>query len=106
MRAFVIHPADTVATMIEDAAPGTVAIHGAVAATIQAPQAIAVGHKIAIRPMMPNEVVIKFGIPIGLATREITPGEWVHLHNCKSSLDERSNQFDRHSGQSSDVAYE
>jgi hypothetical protein len=94
MRAFVVHPTDTVATMVDDAVPGPVQIHGAFATTCLVAQAISIGHKIAIRPMMPHELVIKWGIPIGIATREIAPGEWVHMHNCKSGLDARSNRFE------------
>jgi hypothetical protein len=28
--------------------------------------------------------VIKYGAPIGSATRDIAPGEYVHTHNLKS----------------------
>jgi len=37
-------------------------------------------------------------VVIGIATRRIEPGEWVHLHNCRSQLDERSGSFDVQTG--------
>ena len=36
----------------------------------------------------------------------IQQGEWVHLHNCSSRLDERSNAFDVRTGVPEDVTYE
>jgi altronate dehydratase small subunit len=50
--------------------------------------------------------VVKYGIPIGRATRDIAPGEWVHLHNCASYLDEKSSSLDLESGLPKDSAYE
>lgn len=40
--------------------------------------------KIATRPIAEGEKIIKFGQPIGHATRNIEPGEWVHTHNLAS----------------------
>ncbi|MHB8898590.1 MAG: UxaA family hydrolase [Thermoguttaceae bacterium] len=45
---------------------------------------IPTGHKIAIRPIDPGEKVLKYGAPIGSATRAIHPGDYVHTHNLKS----------------------
>jgi hypothetical protein len=45
---------------------------------------IATGHKIALRAIAAGEKVIKYGAPIGSATRDIGPGEYVHTHNVKS----------------------
>jgi len=49
---------------------------------------IPVPHKIALKQIKKDEVVYKYGYPIGLATRDIMEGEWVHLHNLKSALTE------------------
>lgn len=43
------------------------------------------GHKIALRPIGSGKPVIKLGQPIGLATRNIKPGEHVHVHNMAFS---------------------
>ena len=42
------------------------------------------GHKIAASPIAAGDRIIKCGFPIGSATRDIAPGELVHLHNMKS----------------------
>jgi altronate dehydratase len=42
------------------------------------------GHKLACRVIAPGEKVMKYGAPIGSATRAIAPGEHVHVHNIKS----------------------
>jgi hypothetical protein len=46
--------------------------------------AIGLGHKVAIVPIMSGQKVIKFGCPIGTATRDIAVGEHVHTHNLAS----------------------
>lgn len=43
-----------------------------------------VGHKFAVRAIAAGERVVKYGAPIGRATRDIAPGEYVHLHNLES----------------------
>ena len=44
------------------------------------------GHKIAMRPIAAGATVLKYGYPIGVATRDIAPGEHVHTHNLTSTL--------------------
>lgn len=48
------------------------------------PARIGMGHKLAARSVEAGEKVIKYGAPIGSATRAIALGEHVHLHNLKS----------------------
>ncbi|MBE6915361.1 MAG: altronate dehydratase [Ruminococcaceae bacterium] len=45
------------------------------------------GHKYARRDIKTGENIIKYGNPIGRATRNIPQGEWVHTHNMKTNLD-------------------
>jgi len=45
---------------------------------------IPTGHKVAIRAIAPGQQVVKYGAPIGSATRAIEPGEYVHTHNVQS----------------------
>ena len=52
--------------------------------TVICSQALPTGHKVAIAPIAAGEKVIKYGAPIGSATRDIRPGEYVHTHNVKS----------------------
>jgi len=42
------------------------------------------GHKVAVKPIARGEQVLKYGLPIGSATRDIQAGEHVHVHNLKS----------------------
>ena len=44
------------------------------------------GHKYALRDIAEGENVIKYGMPIGHATKPIAKGEHVHVHNVKTNL--------------------
>lgn len=46
------------------------------------------GHKYALRDIAEGENVIKYGMPIGHATKPIAKGEHVHVHNVKTNLGE------------------
>jgi len=100
LSAFQVHASDNVATLLADATPGElISIVGSGAATeLIVRERIAMGHKIALTAIRANDPVTKFGVVIGIAMRRIEPGEWVHLHNCRSQLDERSGSFDLHTG--------
>jgi altronate dehydratase len=68
------------------------------------PDRVPTGHKLALAPVAAGEKVVKYGSPIGSATRDIQPGEYVHLHNLRSdylptyTLD-GSNPFLREAGE-------
>ena len=47
----------------------------------------------------------KFGVEIGVAARDIEPGEWVHLHNCRSQYDGRPSTQDPVTGAPTDTPY-
>jgi altronate hydrolase len=75
-----IHPADNVLVALRPLAArergdGVVAL-----------QDIPAGHKLAARAIGAGEAVIKYGYPIGVAERDIAPGEHVHAHNVRSAL--------------------
>jgi hypothetical protein len=106
---FQIAPADTVATLLDDAPRGALipVIGAEPRAAVTLNQAIARGHKVALTPMRTGESVVKYGIPVARTTRPIERGDWVHLHNCASGLDERSaNATDPSTGLMTDVKYE
>ena len=44
------------------------------------------GHKYAVKPIKAGERVIKYGMPIGVATEDIALGAHVHSHNMKTGL--------------------
>ena len=35
-------------------------------------------HKVAVRPIRSGETVVRYGFPIGRATSDIEPGDWIH----------------------------
>ena len=51
---------------------------------IRLSETIPTGHKVAVAPIAAGEKVIKYGAPIGSATRDIRPGDYVHTHNLAS----------------------
>lgn len=54
---------------------------------LQAREEIPQGHKVAVRAIKSGEAVIKYGFPIGHATRDVEPGCRVHTHNMATDLD-------------------
>jgi altronate dehydratase small subunit len=98
--AFKVHASDNVATLLGDTPEGAaIAVVGPGEQTeLTAREKIALGHKIALAAIAEGQPITKFGVVIGIALRKIDPGEWVHLHNCRSQLDERSGSFDLHTG--------
>jgi len=105
--AFQVHASDNVATLLGEAAAGApLEIVGpAGRQDLSAREKIELGHKVAVATIPEGAPITKFGIVIGIATRPIEAGEWVHLHNCRSQLDERSGHFDVHTGEPGDNAY-
>ncbi len=73
---------DNVAVAIKNIAAGTeLEVDGL---RLVARDPIPFGHKLALRPVRPGEKLIKFGVPIGSATRATEPGGHVHVHNIRS----------------------
>jgi D-threo-aldose 1-dehydrogenase len=82
LKLMLLHPDDNVLVCITPIAAGeALAVGGA---QLRAAQDLGVGHKLACRPIAPGEKILKYGAPIGSATRAIAPGEWVHMQNMKS----------------------
>ena len=77
-----LHADDNVLTVIAPLAAGERVVIGGAAFTISA--ALPIGHKIAARAIMAGAKVLKYGAPIGSATRAIATGEHVHTHNLQS----------------------
>jgi len=77
-----IHPRDNVFVVRHPIAAGEgFVVEGRV---IHAAAALQFGHKVAAKAIGKGERVVKFGIPIGSATKPIEPGDHVHLHNLAS----------------------
>jgi altronate dehydratase small subunit len=104
---FQINPADNVATMLDNADTGPIRIRGpAGQCVITSRERIDLGHKVALCDIPVNSAIVKYGVMIGKSSKMILQGEWVHLHNCSSCIDERSAGLDVHTGLPGDKAYE
>lgn len=68
MQEWQVDPRDNVATVLADGGP------------------VPRGHKVALLPIAAGDAVVKYGFPIGHATRAIAPGEHVHSHNLATAL--------------------
>lgn len=105
-RCFQVNVEDNVATLLQDAGLETVTILGpSPNASIVLLEEIALGHKVSTRPILKGDLIVKYGVPIGVAIVDIAKGAWVHLHNCSSRVDERSNHLDVKTGVAKDTAY-
>lgn len=105
--AFQIDKTDNVATALCALTSGQVKLFGdAQIEYIQAVEDISVGHKIALCDIQEGEEIIKYGVVIGAATKDIPCGSWVHLHCIRSLYDERSSHLDVITGAPADIAYE
>lgn len=82
-RSLRLHSDDDIVIAV-DTLPIGLVIEG-VAASARIPR----GHKLAVKPIAVGAPVRKFGQIIGFASAEITPGEWVHEHNCAFAAFER-----------------
>jgi altronate hydrolase len=87
-KAILLRAGDSVAVAVEELVSGTVAeLSGdATGSCPRALETVPRGHKLALRDIGAGEPVVKYGRPIGRATRDIEAGQWVHSHNLASAL--------------------
>lgn len=77
-----LSPADNIVVLPAAVSAGTSVLIDDANVTLT--EDIALGHKVARRPIAVGEKILKYGVAIGSATRAIEAGEHVHLHNMKS----------------------
>ena len=84
--AIMIHPDDTVATLLRavDGGEDIRIARGAEILDLTAGEPIPAGHKIAVADMDAGSSVIKYGAVIGTASRDIRTGGHVHTQNTES----------------------
>lgn len=75
---------DSVATVLGDVRVGESIEIGA--QTLVARDVVPMGHKIAVVAIAQGAAVLKYGFPIGIATRAIALGEHVHSNNLSTAL--------------------
>lgn len=83
MQLISLHPTDNVAVALCDLKAGQkVTLSDSRVLTLL--EDIDFGHKVAIRAIKEGDKVLKYGLSIGSATRDIAAGEHVHVQNMKS----------------------
>lgn len=80
-----IQPGDNVAVALTDLKAGREI--PLAEGTVTLGEDIPRGHKFALTDLAPGEPVLKYGAPIGTASRPISRGSWVHVHNVKTGLE-------------------
>jgi len=87
-KAIQLDDKDNVATVTDDVSKGEqveVLSHmGEVILDAKPVEDIMFGHKLALRNLDKGEEIIKYGEAIGVASKPIAMGEWVHTHNVES----------------------
>lgn len=87
MRKYIkIHPSDHVAVALVPLPAGTTV--EADGKQIRLSEDIPQGHKFALTDLSVGDRVLKYGAPIGIVTKPVRAGTWVHIHNLKTGLGE------------------
>ena len=84
-----LHPADDVVIARQQLVGGTTLIDENLTVTGLVPP----GHKVATRAIAAKEPVRRYNQIIGFASRDIRPGEHVHLHNLAMGAFDRDYAF-------------
>lgn len=73
-----VHPDDNVATLLDFRQDIRITQDG-----LPLAEPVPFGHKVARCAIAQGQAVVKYGVPIGIATCDIQPGAHVHVHNCR-----------------------
>ena len=86
-RALIMHPADNVATVVEEIASGDEARIPVAKEfrSLTAAEAIPFGFKIALEDIPQGARIVKYGETIGKASVPIARGTVVHIHNLEGT---------------------
>ncbi len=88
-KAIQIDAKDNVATTTSVVAAGdqveVLSPNGDVILVAKPVEEIIFGHKLALKELEEGEEIIKYGEVIGVASKPIKVGEWVHVHNVVSA---------------------
>jgi altronate dehydratase small subunit len=78
----VLAPGDNVAIAKSDIAAGTTL--EVMGQRVRLHAKVLTGHKFAFKAVGKGERIVKYGAPIGVATSDIGPGDYMHIHNVAS----------------------
>ncbi|MGA1798617.1 altronate dehydratase family protein [Sphingomonas sp. 4RDLI-65] len=84
MDSVTVHDGDSVATLLRDGRSGERIDAADTCVTLA--QDVPRGHKVALGSILPGAMVLKYGYPIGRATRAIAAGDHVHSDNLATGL--------------------
>ena len=90
MNHFVLHDAgDSVAVAVVEGIEPTTGLNAWImdedrTITVDAIQAIPIGHKVALKDMEVGDTVVKYGVDMGKVVVPIKKGEHAHVHNIKT----------------------
>lgn len=79
---------DVVAVAVRDLDPGEAEgafLRGPASATVDLLEAVPLGHKLALTDIAEGQDIIEYGQRVGIATRDIAKGAYVHVHNVRSA---------------------
>ena len=87
------HEGDVVAVAVRDLGPGAAEgafLRGPASApgkfvTVELREAVPLGHKLALADIAEGQDIIEYGHRVGVATRDIARGAYVHVHNVRSA---------------------
>lgn len=86
IKAIILGPKDNVATAFTDLDAGEIVEmeinNSTISVTLVEP--VNLGHKFSLTHIKSNSPILKYGETIGVATKDIQPGQHVHVHNIKS----------------------
>ncbi len=87
-KAIQLDDGDNVATVTDDVSEGeqveVLSPMGEVVLEVRPVEDVMFGHKLALRKLGRGEEIVKYGEVIGVASKRIMVGEWVHTHNTES----------------------
>jgi len=93
IKAIKVNKKDNVAILLEDISKNSFCSFNNIK-KYKANQNIPFGHKIALFDISIGENIVKYGYPIGYATKYIKKGDWVHIHNIECARGRFKNNED------------
>jgi (2R)-sulfolactate sulfo-lyase subunit alpha len=82
------HDGDIVAVAVRDLVPGPAEgafLRGQASVTVELLEPVPLGHKIALADIVEGQDIVEYGQRVGVATRDIARGGYVHVHNVRSA---------------------
>ncbi len=79
---------DAVAVAVRDVDPGPARVNyldERAPETVEVKSPVPLGHKVALKDVPVGADVIEYGLRVGIASAEITRGDYVHTHHVRSA---------------------